>query len=276
MNRINIPQSSRLHPLASGTVPARGKATPEMAHTEVTEIAGKRVLVTGGTTGIGRAVAALLGSYGARILTFGRNQKPLDEALDYVRANGGVADGLVADLAAPEDVKRVFARADEVLGGVDILVNNAAVPADGIMQMEDAEWRYAIEANLVGQLACAREAAARMSEAGSGHIVFIGSMSAEVREKGSSVYVAAKAGIEGFAASLRKELSEKGIKVSLIEPGAVSSDMASPSAERQREMIRNELMLRAEDIAVSVHFILTQPPRTDVILMQVRAHRQEI
>jgi NADP-dependent 3-hydroxy acid dehydrogenase YdfG len=179
-------------------------------------------------------------------------------------------------LTDPEDIKRVFAKVDEVFGGVDILVNNAALPADGIMEMEDAEWRYAVEANLVGQLACAREAAARMIEAGRGHIVFIGSMSAEVREKGSSVYVAAKAGIEGFAAALRKELNEKGIKVSLIEPGSVSSDMASPSAERQREMIRDELMLRAEDIAVCVHFILTQPARTDVIVMQVRPHRQEI
>src|SRR5262249_10385683 len=123
---------------------------------------------------------------------------------------------------------------------------------------------------------CAREAASRMTDAGSGHIVFIGSMSAEVREKGSSVYVATKAGIEGFAASLRKELNEKGIKVSLIEPGSVSSDMANPSADRQRELIHGALMLRAEDIAVCVHFMLTQPQRTDVILMQVRPHRQEI
>jgi NADP-dependent 3-hydroxy acid dehydrogenase YdfG len=144
------------------------------------------------------------------------------------------------------------------------------------MQMDDAEWRYAVEANLVGQLACAREAATRMIEAGQGHIVFIGSMSAEVREKGSSVYVATKAGIEGFAAALRKELNEKGIRVSLIEPGSVSSDMASPSAEQQRAMMKNGLMLRAEDIAVCVHFILTQPLRSDVILMQVRPHRQEI
>src|SRR5262249_21324137 len=146
----------------------------------------------------------------------------------------------------------------------------------GIMQMEEAEWRYAVEANLVGQLACAREAAARMIAARAGHIVFIGSMSAEVREKGSSVYVASKAGIEGFAASLRKELNEKGIKVSVGGPGGVSSDMAGRSGERQHDMIRDGLMLRAEDIAVCVHFILTQPRRTDVIVMQVRPPRQEI
>jgi NADP-dependent 3-hydroxy acid dehydrogenase YdfG len=276
MNRIDIPQSSRLHPLATGTVPSRPETAPAMLHTEVTALAGKRVLVTGGTTGIGRAVGALLASYGARILTFGRNQKPLDEALDYIRAAGGEANGLVGDLTVRDDVRRIFAKADDVFGGLDVLINNAALPADGIMQMDDAEWRYAVEANFVGQLACVREAAERMIAAGQGHIVFIGSMSAEVREKGSSVYVATKAGIEGFAASLRKELNEKGIRVSLIEPGSVSSDMASPSADRQREMIKNGLMLRAEDIAVCVHFILTQPPRTDVILMQVRPHRQEI
>ena len=115
---------------------------PGMLHTEVTEIAAKRVLVTGGTSGIGRAVAALLGSYGARIFTFGRNQKPLDEALDYIRAAGGTADGVIADLTDPEDIKRVFAKVDEVFGGVDILVNNAALPADGIMEMEDAEWGF--------------------------------------------------------------------------------------------------------------------------------------
>ena len=81
MNRA-IPTSSLLHPLAAGRVPLRPASAPAMIHTAVTELAGKRVLVTGGTTGIGRAVAALLASYGARIFTFGRNQKPLDEALD--------------------------------------------------------------------------------------------------------------------------------------------------------------------------------------------------
>ena len=275
MNRA-IPTSSLLHPLAAGRVPLRPASAPALIHTAVTGLAGKRVLVTGGTTGIGRAVAALLASYGARIFTFGRNRKPLDEALDYIRAAGGEADGMVGDLTEPDDVRQIFAKADEVFGGIDVLVNNAALPANGIMQMDDAEWRYAVDANLVGQLACAREAATRMSEAGQGHIVFIGSMSAEVREKGSSVYVATKAGIEGFAAALRKELNEKGIRVSLIEPGSVSSDMASPSADQQREMLKNGLMLRAEDIAVCVHFILTQPLRSDIILMQVRPHRQEI
>ena len=275
MNRA-IPRSSLLHPLATGRVPERPATGPAMIHTAVTELAGKRVLVTGGTTGIGRAVAALLASYGARIFTFGRNQKPLDAALDYIRAAGGEANGMVGDLTEPDDIRHIFAKADDVFGGIDVLINNAALPADGIMQMDDAEWRYAVDANLVGQLACAREAATRMSEAGQGHIVFIGSMSAEVREKGSSVYVATKAGIEGFAAALRKELNEKGIRVSLIEPGAVSSDMASGSADEQREMLKNGLMLRAEDIAVCVHFILTQPLRSDIILMQVRPHRQEI
>src|SRR5579859_1075389 len=136
MNRP-IPRSSLLHPLAAGRVPERPAAGPAMLHTAVTELAGKRVLVTGGTTGIGRAAGALLASYGARIFTFGRNQKPLDEALDYVRAAGGEAEGMTGDITEPDDVRRIFAKADEVFGGIDVLINNAALPADGIMQMDD-------------------------------------------------------------------------------------------------------------------------------------------
>src|SRR5215472_5045108 len=104
MNRA-IPMSSLLHPLATGRVPERPAAGPGTIHTAVTELAGKRVLVTGGTTGIGRAVAALLASYGARIFTSGSNQKTLDEALDYIRAAGGEAEGMVSNMTEPNDLR---------------------------------------------------------------------------------------------------------------------------------------------------------------------------
>src|SRR5258708_36532695 len=121
MNRLDIPRGSLRHPLRTGTVPKRRETTPATLHTEVTDLAGKRVLVTGGTTGIGRAVGALLASYGARIFTFGRNQKPLDEALDYIRAAGGEAEGVTGDLTEADDIRRIFAKADAVFGGVDVL-----------------------------------------------------------------------------------------------------------------------------------------------------------
>jgi len=101
--------------------------------------------------------------------------------------------------------------------------------------------------------------------------VVIGSMSAVSQKGGNSIYVAAKLGIEGFATALRKELSEKDIKVGLIEPGFTGADFQYPEfpPEKQRALIRADKMLRAEDIAAATHFMLTQPRRTAVSLMRV-------
>ena len=102
-------------------------------------------------------------------------------------------------------------------------------------------------------------------------IIFIGSMSAVSRKGGSSIYVAAKAGIQGFAQSFRQEIAEQDIKVGLIEPGFTGADFQYPEfpPEKQVELINKHQMLRAEDIAVAVHFMLTQPRRTAVSLMRV-------
>src|SRR4051795_7478334 len=107
-------------------------------------------------------------------------------------------------------------------------------------------------------MACAHEALARMRKHGGGHIVNVGSMSADVREKGSSVYVATKSGIQGMSEALRKEVNPLGIKVSLIEPGAVGTDMQQSqySPQEQREQIEQQAMLRAEDIAACVLYVI--------------------
>ncbi|MGV3558393.1 SDR family oxidoreductase [Larkinella arboricola] len=245
-------------------------------HTATESLTGKRIIISGGTTGIGRAIAILLGSYGAHIFTFGRNQEPLDETLTAIREAGGQADGIIADSSKPEDIQRVFQQAEEKLGGLDILINSAALAAGSISEMEDADWRYVIETNLAGYLATTKEALSRMQPQKRGHIVLIGSMSADVREEGSSVYVATKAAIQGFAESLRKEVNKDGIKVSLVEPGAVGSDMQPTTTEEERENEKTGEMLRAEDIAVCVHYILTQPQRCDVVSIQIRPHLQLI
>lgn len=114
-----------------------------------------------------------------------------------------------------------------------------------------------------------------MKAAGSGHIVNIGSMSADVRETGSSAYVATKAGIQGFSEALRKEVNAHGIKVTLIEPGAVGSDM-QPEKETHAAKAVSGDMLKAEDIAACVRYCLTQPSRCDVVAVSIRPHHQEI
>lgn len=245
-------------------------------HTVVETLVDKRILITGGTTGIGRAIALLLGSYGAKIVTLGRHQEQLDEVLDSVREMGCQAEGIVADIANADDIQRVFRLVDETLGGLDILINSAALSAESIDEMADTDWRYAIETNLVGYLATTKAALNRMKPQQRGHIVLIGSMSADVREEGSSVYVATKSAIQGFAESLRKEINPLGIKVSLVEPGAVGSDMQDTTPEEERERQQKGDMLRAEDIAVCVHYVLSQPQRCDVVSVQIRPHLQLI
>jgi NADP-dependent 3-hydroxy acid dehydrogenase YdfG len=243
---------------------------------DVVEVRGKGIIVTGGTTGIGRATALLLASARARVLVFGRHEDELNDALKDLRAVSDEVYGISADVSDSADVQRVFLEADRRLGRIDVLINNAALGAGSIVEGQYAEWEYLVKTNLLGYMACTHEAVARMNPAGGGHIVNVGSMSADVREKGSSLYVATKAAIQGFSEALRKEVNEYGIKVTLIEPGAVGTDMQPESVREQREKVAKGEMLKAEDIASCVHYCLIQPQRCDVVVVQIRPHRQLI
>jgi NADP-dependent 3-hydroxy acid dehydrogenase YdfG len=237
----------------------------------------KSILITGGTTGIGRAIAILLAAQGARVMIFGRHEQELNDAMDDIRQAGGDVLGLTADVSDPGDVQRVFQEFDQQMDRLDILINNAALGYGSVMEGGYPEWDYILKTNLLGYMAMAHEAVERMKASGWGHIVNIGSMSADVREKDSSVYVATKAGIQGFSEALRKEVNPLGIKVTLIEPGAVGTDMQDQySPEEQGERIEQMKMLRAEDIAACVLYTITQPKRCDVVALQIRPHLQEI
>jgi NADP-dependent 3-hydroxy acid dehydrogenase YdfG len=244
---------------------------------QIEPVADNSILITGGTTGIGRAIAILLAAQGARVMIFGRHEQELNEAMNDIRQAGGEVLGLTADVSDPQDVQRVFQEFDGQMDKLDILINNAALGYGSVMEGGYPEWEYILKTNLLGYMAMSHEAIQRMKANGWGHIVNIGSMSADVREKDSSVYVATKSGIQGFTEALRKEVNSQGIKVTLIEPGAVGSDMQSQySPEQQRERIEKMKMLRAEDIAACVLYTITQPKRCDVVSLQIRPHLQEI
>ena len=232
------------------------------AHTAKPELAGKRVIISGGTTGIGRAIAVLLASEGAKIFICGRDAQHLADGLERIR-EVGEGDGVALDLAKDDGVKRFFDAGEKFLGGIDIAVINAAVPAEGLSTMTAQEVSYAIATDFTAYLMSAHAAQERMV---AGDIVLIGSMAAHVLGPSSTVYAGIKAGIAGFSEALRRELGPKGIKVALVEPGKTGADFQSPdiSPAEQAEMINQEKMLRAEDIAVGVHFLLTQPSRTVV------------
>ncbi|WP_276347223.1 SDR family oxidoreductase [Daejeonella sp. JGW-45] len=242
------------------------------------KISGKRVLITGGTTGIGREIVLLLISFGARCIICGRHQAQIDETIAEANSisPGAYCLGVVADLSKNEDIENIFHTVDNIFGGIDILINNAALGYGSIMEGDYEKWSYTVQTNLLSYMACTHHAATRMKAAGSGHILNIGSMSADVREEGSSVYVATKSGIQGFSEALRKELNPDGIKVTLIEPGATDTDMQEASNDEKLLQVAQGEMLKAEDIAMAVAFCLVQPDRCDIVGMQIRPHLQLI
>jgi NADP-dependent 3-hydroxy acid dehydrogenase YdfG len=255
---------------------AAGFPVPQEFDYETGDLAGKRILVTGGTTGIGRATALLLADRGAKVAIFGRHDKELNEALADLQTGGREVHGFTADQSQMADIGKIFQYVDTAFDGqLDVLVNNAAVAGGGATDESLDGIQNILASNLLGYVACAKEAIARMKGREGCHIVMIGSMSADVREEGGSVYVATKAGIQGFAEAFRKEANREGIKVSLIEPGAVGSDMQPNKRSHARRAEKKE-MLKAEDIAACVYYCLTQPPRCDVVEVKIRPHKQEI
>jgi len=239
-------------------------------------LAGRRAIVTGGTTGIGRAIAILLASEGVDVFICGLEAQYLEDALADIR-NVGKGDGVVIDLAEPDNVKAVFDQAVDYLGGLDIAVVNAAVAAQGLSDTSEAELRRVIATDFAAYLLSAHAAVDKLGDKGDkGDIVLIGSMSAHVLGPNSTIYAGIKYGIQGLSEALRRELGPKGIRVALVEPGKTGSDMQTPDipTDKQREMIRDEEMLRAEDIAVGVHYLLTQPSRTVVQQLTIAPRMQ--
>jgi len=246
---------------------------PAAAQETETSLGGKAVVLTGGTTGIGRATAKMLVERGAKVLIFGRHENELNDALKEI---GTGASGITADQSKKDDVERIFPEADARLGGCDILINNAAVAGDALGETNFDDIAYTVNANLVGYLACTNLALRRMKKKKVGHIVNVGSMSADLREEGGEVYVATKAAIQAFSESLRKNANKENIRVTLIEPGAIATPIQEKSPEQDREKLEKMEMILPEDIARCILFCLTQPQRVDVVSVQIRPLKQLI
>ena len=233
------------------------------AHTEKPSLEGRKAIITGGTTGIGRAIGILLASEGVEIFTCGRDERHLKDGLERIN-EVGKGDGVSLDLAEKDGLKRFFDEAEKKFGDYDIAVINAAVPVEGLTNTEEEDAWYAVATDYTAYVMSAYKAAAHMKD--KGDLILIGSMSAHSLGGGSSIYAGMKKGVQGFAEALHKELGKKGIKVGLVEPGLTGADFQYPDipTDKQREMINADKMLRAEDIAVAVHFMLTQPRRAVV------------
>jgi NAD(P)-dependent dehydrogenase (short-subunit alcohol dehydrogenase family) len=237
---------------------------------------GKRVLITGGAGGVGRAVAERMVNGGARVLITDRDEMQLRAVVEAVGSER--IESITADLSNGTGVARLFERADEWLGGLDILIACAGVGSGPLMEMDDAGWRYVIESNLSSYVACTKGAIERIRASGTreGMIVLVGSISVHIKAVGESVYNAAKGGVASFAETLRKELIPESIRVTLIEPGAIGSAMQPFAEEERARQVEAYKMLPPAEVADAIMFAATRGPGVDVVTLRIEPLDQKI
>jgi NAD(P)-dependent dehydrogenase (short-subunit alcohol dehydrogenase family) len=246
----------------------------------VSELQGKRVLVTGGAGGVGRAVAERMVAQGARVLITDRGELELREVIERIgkSSGGGEIEAVTADLSSATGLQRMFERVDSWLGGLDILVACAGVGSGPLMEMDDAGWRYVIESNLVSYVACTKGAIERIKASGTttGMIILVGSISVHIKAVGESVYNAAKGGVASFAETLRKELIPENIRLTLIEPGAIASAMQPFSPEERQRQMEAYKMLPPTEVAEAILFAASRPAGIDVVTLRIEPLDQKI
>ncbi|HWL50881.1 MAG TPA: glucose 1-dehydrogenase [Chthoniobacteraceae bacterium] len=190
------------------------------------DLSGKRAVVTGGSSGIGAAIAIALGKAGARVVVnFGSNEKAAQTVVGTIRDSGGEAVAIQANVADPASVEALFSEADRALGGLDILINNAGIDGKRAFSWEgDLEsWRKVIEINLFGAYYCAREALRRMIPQKSGVILSTSSTHEKIAWSGYSAYTASKGGLSMLSKTLAQEAAPHGVRVLALAPGAIKT-----------------------------------------------------
>jgi NADP-dependent 3-hydroxy acid dehydrogenase YdfG len=233
-------------------------------------IDGQVALVTGASSGIGRAVARDLGAGGASVVLAARRAERLAELADELTAAGARALAVPADVTDQDEVERLHDAAIDRFGRVDILVNNVGVGSYGplgSMTVEDYDWM--MRANMRSSFLCTHRFLPAMLERGSGQICFIGSVAGLKGLPGESLYCASKFAQMGFAQALDYETREHGVKVSVVAPGGVSTEFAIGTGRVEGDPALDQ-MLDPEDVADAVRFALTQPERSRTFLIGLR------
>jgi len=221
---------------------------------------GKTAIVTGGTRGIGAAVAALLAEHGAAVVVSGRDAVRLQNAVQELEERGASVHGVVADAAKREDADRLVEAAKERYGRLDLLVNNAGITRDGLLiRMKDDDWDRVMEVNLRGAFLMTRAAAKLMVRQRSGRIINIASTAGAMGSPGQANYSAAKAGLIGFTKATARELAHWGVLVNAVAPGLIETDMAAAIPAEAREALLAQVPLKrigsAREVAEMVGFL---------------------
>jgi clavulanate-9-aldehyde reducatase len=239
------------------------------------DLSGQVVAVTGASSGIGEATALACARAGAAVALGVRRADRIEALAARIGQEGGTALALPADVADEAQATAFVRDAAERLGRLDVLVNNAGVMLLG--PIEDApleEWRRMVDVNVLGLLYCTHTAFPIMKAQGTGHIVNISSVAGRRARAGSAVYNLTKFGVGAFSEALRQEAAAHGIRVSLVEPGAVDTELLDhirPEIREQAKARRKDSTpLSSEDIAMAILYALAQPQHVDVYEVLIR------
>jgi 3-oxoacyl-[acyl-carrier protein] reductase len=224
----------------------------------IVELNGQVALVTGGSRGIGRAIAQALAEAGARVAVVARDQGRADAVAQALPGGGHV--GAAADVADAASVAALFARVEKELGTPDVLVNNAGVTRDNLlMRLKDEDWDQVLDTNLRGAFHTIRAASRGMMKKRGGRIINITSVVGLTGNKGQANYAASKAGLIGLTKSVAKELASRGILVNAIAPGYIETDMTAELPDAARDGLMSQIALgrlgKPEDVAAVVRFL---------------------
>jgi NAD(P)-dependent dehydrogenase (short-subunit alcohol dehydrogenase family) len=223
----------------------------------MSELNGLGAIITGGTRGIGKAIAQTLLERGCHVLIMGQSNATVDDTLEEIDHEN--LYGFAGDVSDEEAVAEMFAYATEVLNTVDILVNNAGIAIGGpTAEMPLETFQKVLDINLTGAFLCAREAMRIMTRQGKGRIINIGSIASQVPRKGAVPYTTSKFGIQGMTRALAVEGRDLGIMVSCIHPGNVYTDFWNDKPN-------NEPMIEPQDVAHVVVAMLTLPQDVNLI-----------
>jgi clavulanate-9-aldehyde reducatase len=239
------------------------------------DLSSQVVAITGASSGIGEATARACARAGAAVALAARRADRIEALADQIAGEGGRAIAVAADVGDESQARAFVERANAELGRLDVLVNNAGVMLLGpIASADTEEWRRMVHANVFGVLYCTHAALPLMSAQGSGHIVNVSSVAGRSANAGSGVYNLTKFGVGAFSEALRQESVAQGIRVTVIEPGAVATELAGHNRPEVLEQMAKRFAgvtpLSAEDIAGAILYAIGQPPNMSVneILMR--------
>jgi 3-oxoacyl-[acyl-carrier protein] reductase len=223
-------------------------------------LTGQIALVTGGSQGIGRAVALVLAELGAEVAVMARTAEKCEAVAEELRAKGRRALAVPGDLAQPEEIEAAAKRVAAELGPVSILVNNAAITRDGLaLRMKRDDWDAVINTNLTGVFLLTQQVLPMMTKARRGRIINLTSVVAQAGNVGQANYIAAKAGLIGLTKALAKEYAARSITVNAVAPGYIETPMTAVMNEQAKDAMLAQVPLKRAgtdlDVACAVAFL---------------------